>query len=451
MNKLGYEPIVPMVLRISLLSMLAQFVNVFYSIVDRMFVGRIPDVGYLCLGGIGICGPIVTMIGSFAFLVGIGGSPMMGIKMGEQNKEEAKHILCQSFGLMIMIAVMLILCLYPLSKTMIYCFGASDVLFPYAIDYFRIYLSGTVFSLLAVSMNQFIIAQGYAKEGMISVWIGAICNILFDPLFIFVFDLGVKGAAIATVLSQMLSCFYVLYFLFKKSEIKLEFEWFDIKIMKKIIVMGFTPFIIIAIDNVMIMSMNSLLNLKGGHMSQYYMTANTIVQSFMLILTMPLGGISAGTQCILSYNYGAKNMKRVKDSQKLIILLCALYALIMFICARVFTIQFIQFFTLEKKVIVIASAAIIKSTLFIIPLGIQYAIVDGFKAMGKVNYALPLSFFRKSIYFISLYVFAYMSHIDNIFYAEALCDIIGPIVTIVIYIFSINKILNKRKEEPAIE
>ena len=171
----------------------------------------------------------------------------------------------------------------------------------------------------------------------------------------------------------------------------------------------------------------------------------------MLILTMPLGGISAGTQCILSYNYGAKNIKRVKDSQKLIILLCAFYALIMFICARVFTIQFIKFFTLEKQVIEIASKAIIKSTLFIIPLGVQYAIVDGFTAMGKVNYALPLSFFRKSLYFISIYALAYISHIENIFYAEALCDIIGPILSTTVYFISINKILEKRKEEGVIE
>ena len=212
MNKLGSEPIVPMVLRISILSMLAQFVSVLYSIVDRMFVGRIPDVGYLCLGGIGVCGPIVTMIGSFAFLVGIGGSPIMSIKLGEQNKEDAKHILCQSFGLIIAISIFLTLCLYPLSKTIIYSFGSSDILYPYAIDYFRIYLSGIIFSLISVCMNQFIIAQGYAKEGMISVCIGAICNILFDPLFIYGLNLGVRGAAIATVLSQMLSCLYVLYF-----------------------------------------------------------------------------------------------------------------------------------------------------------------------------------------------------------------------------------------------
>lgn len=301
-NDLGREPIGRLVLRIAIPSMLAQFVSVLYSIVDRMFVGNIPVNGDLSLAGVGVCGPIVTMIGAFAFLVGIGGTPLMGIALGEGNREKASHILANCFVLLGGISVIVTILALALKAPMLRLFGASGATYPYAEAYFTIYVSGTIFSLLSVGMYQFIVAQGYAKVGMCSVILGAVLNIILDPVFIYLFRMGVRGAALATVISQAASAVFVLVFLFRKSSITISFGGYSLKTMARVLQMGFTPFAIIAADNIMIIAMNALLQKHGGAQGDTLITVNTIVQSFMLVLTMPLGGISGGTQCILSYN-----------------------------------------------------------------------------------------------------------------------------------------------------
>ena len=288
-NDLGRDPIRRLVLRIAIPSMLAQFVSVLYSVVDRMYIGNIPEVGNLALAGAGVCGPIVTMIGSVAFLVGVGGSPLVSIRMGAGDNEGAKRILANCFVLLVGLAAALMALAYATRRPVLLLFGASEASLPYAETYYSVYLTGTVFALLSTGMNQFIICQGFAKKGMLSVMLGAVLNIVLDPVFIFVLDMGVAGAAVATVLSQLASCIFVLVFLFgRQPPIRITFGGYSARIMGRVMATGFTPFIIIAFDNVMIIALNSLLQKYGGAgQGDLLVAAATIAQSFMLVVTMP--------------------------------------------------------------------------------------------------------------------------------------------------------------------
>jgi putative MATE family efflux protein len=444
-NDLGRDPILPLVLRIAIPSMLGQFVSVLYSIVDRMYIGNIPETGDLALAGVGVCGPILTMIGSVAFLVGIGGSPLMSMRMGEQNMEAAKKILSNCFLLLCIFSVLLTGVAFVFREPMLRLFGASESTFPYAEKYFTAYLTGTVFALLSTGLNQFIICQGFAKIGMLSVVLGAVLNIILDPIFIFVFNMGVTGAAVATVLSQAASCGFVLWFLFgKRVMIKISFGGYSLSTIRRVLSIGFTPFVIIAIDSVMIIVMNAVLQRYGGAESgDALITCATIAQSFMLVVTMPLGGISGGTQTILGYNYGARNIDRVMKAQRYIILLCMAYTAVMFILARVASPLFVSLFTQNSVLAEKAIWAIKVCTLMIIPLGIQYGIVDGFTALGKVHVSLPLSLFRKSTYFIAVFLLPLFGEAQIVFYAEPISDLLGPIASVSVYLLCMKKILEK--------
>lgn len=445
-NDLGRDSVPKLVWRIAIPSMLAQFVSVMYSIVDRIFVGNIPEVGDISLAGVGICGPIVTMIGAFSYLVGIGGTPLMGISLGEKNKARASQIMANCFLMLCITAILITTIVIPLREPMLRLFGASDVTYPYAEDYFVIYISGTIFALLASGMNQFIICQGYAKVGMISVMIGAVMNIILDPVCIYLLDMGVSGAALATIISQAVSAGFVLRFLLSdKVEVKLTFGALDPGIVRRVLKLGFAPFAIIALDNVMIIAMNALLQIHGGSRGDTLITINTIVQSFMLVMTMPLGGISGGTQSILSYNYGACRSDRVIQAQKYIMGLCTLYTGIMFVLARVAGPLFASLFTSDPALNAKACEAIRICTIGAIPLGIQYAIIDGFTGMGQVQLSLPLSLWRKLVYFVSIFVLPVLFGAESVFYAETISDFVGPVVSVTVYLLTIRRILRKRE------
>lgn len=446
-NDLGKDNVWKLVWRIAIPSMLGQFVSVFYSIVDRMYVGNIPNVGDLALAGVGVCGPVVTMVGSVAFLVGVGGSPLMSISMGENNMEKARKILANCFLMICVFSVLLMAVVLPLRRPMLMLFGASEATYPYADAYFTTYMFGTLFALIANGMNQFVICQGFAKVGMKSVILGAVLNIVLDPIFIFWLKMGVTGGALATVISQMASAAYVLRFLFSYLvPVRITFGGYDWKIVGKVLTMGFTPFVIIAIDNVMIIAMNAVLQKYGGAANgDMLVTCATIVQSFMLIVTMPLGGISGGTQTILGYNYGARQTQRVKDAQKYIVMLCAGYTAIMFVLARLVGPLFVRLFTQDAMLAEKAVWAIGVCTLAIIPLGVQYELVDGFTAIGKVNISLPLSFWRKLVYFVALFILPAIWGAEAIFYAEPISDVVGPFTTMAVYGLTMNKILKKRQ------
>ena len=447
-NHLGTDPIGKLVPRIAFPSMLPQFVSVLYSIVDRMYIGHIASVGDLALAGVGVCGPILTMIGAFSSLIGVGGAPLLGIRLGEKNEKEASRILANAFLMLVSLSLVLTAAALFLTRPMLMAFGASTVTYPYARAYFMIYVSGSVFALLSTGLNQFVICQGFASEGMKSVLLGAVLNLLLDPVFIFVLHLGVRGAAIATVLSQIASCLYVLHILFGKTiPIRITFGGYSFAIMKRILTVGFTPFLIIAIDNVMIIAMNAVLQRYApAGQGDSFITCATIVQSFMLIITIPLGGISGGTQSILAYNYGAGNSGRILEAQKTIIALCAGFTTLMFLISNAAGTLFAQLFTSDPQIVSMVVRAIHISTLSVIPLGIQYEIVDGFTAMGRVRYSFALSFFRKFVYFTALFLLPRFFALENIFYVEPISDLIGPVVSMIVYWTSIQKILKQREE-----
>lgn len=444
-NDLGRDDIKKLVLRIAVPSMLAQFVSVFYSIVDRMYIGNIPDVGAVALAGVGVCGPVVTMVGSVAFLVGVGGAPLMSMKMGEGNEKQARQILSNAFLLLILFSILMTAVIYPIREPMLRMFGASASTWPYADTYFSIYLTGTVFALMATGMNQFIICQGFSKVGMQSVLIGAVLNIILDPVFIFGFQMGVAGAAAATVISQFASCVFVLLFLLgKRAPIRIGFSGYNRRIMGRILTIGFTPFIIIAVDNIMIIAMNAILQKYGGPAEgDILVTCATIVQSFMLIITMPLGGITGGTQTILAYNYGAGRTDRVKSAQRHIFTMAAGYTALLFVLARLAGPLFVRLFTSDPDLSFEALEAIKICTLAVIPLGIQYGIVDGFTGLGQVQLALPLSFIRKLVYFLALFALPAIFGARAAFYAEPLSDIVGPVTSIAVYALFMKKVLKK--------
>ena len=449
-NHLGSEKMSRLVLKIALPSMLAQFVNVLYSIVDRMFVGNIPGVGDLSLAGVGVCGPIVTMISAFAFLIGVGGSPLLGIALGEGNRDKAEKILSNCFVMLCGVSLLVTATALWMKKPMLYLFGASDMIYPYADAYFTVYVSGTFFALLSIGLYQFVVAQGFAKTGMCSVILGAVMNIILDPIFIYVFDMGVRGAATATVISQACSATFVTVFLLKKADVTIKFKGYSSAIMSRVLTMGFTPFIIIAVDNVMIIAMNALLQHYGGVEGDALITTNTIVQSFMLVMTMPLGGISAGTQCILSYNFGARQTNRVREAQKYIIAMCIGYTALLFVLARVAGPLFASLFTSDPALNAQACRAIRICTLFAIPLGIQYPIVDGFTGMGQVRWALFLSTWRKTVYFVALFLLPLFGPAHIIFYAEPISDILALAMSGPVFLYITPKILKRREIEPIV-
>ena len=345
-NDLGRDDIRRLVLRLAIPSMLAQFINVLYSVVDRIYIGNIPVIGETALAGVGVSGPIVTLISAFAYLVGLGGSPLMSIRMGEGQDEKAKKILANSFWMIVGLSAVLTLVLFVFKREILTRFGASETILPYAESYFTIYLLGTVFALLSIGMNQFIICQGFARIGMISVALGAVTNIVLDPVFIFVFDMGVAGAAFATVLSQFASAAFVLRFLRgNRVLLRLEFECPQVKTVCKIALMGLSPFLIIAFDNVLIISLNTVIQMYGGAEADMLLTCTTIVQSFMLIVTMPLGGITSGTGAILGFNFGAGRPDRIRSAQKYITLLAVVQCSIMFLFSRTLAQYFVYLFT----------------------------------------------------------------------------------------------------------
>ena len=377
----------------------------------------------------------------------------MSIRLGQKNERAAAQMVANCFALLTGMALIIMTVSYLFKDQLLVFFGAGPAIFPYANQYLSWFLTGTAFALISAGMNQFIICQGFAKKGMISVMLGAALNIVLDPVFIFLFDMGVAGAAVATVLSQLASCLYVLRFLFGKSvPIAITFGGYDGRLMLRILAVGMTPFLIIGVDNIMIISMNAILQSYGGaELGDRLVTCATIAQSFMLVVTMPLGGISAGTGTILAYNYGARRRDRILKAQAFIAGLCVAYVTALFLLARLGGALFVRLFTTEPELAAEALSAIHICTLALIPLGLQYAIVDGFTGMGKVQLALPLSAFRKAVYFIALFALPAAFGARAAFYAEPISDIAGPVVSIAVYALCIRRILDFPADPPAAE
>lgn len=446
---LGKDKVPLLVLKLAVPSMIAQFVNVLYSTVDRMFIGNIREIGDVALAGVGVCGPIVTLLTSFGTLIGLGGSILMAMRMGAGRKKQAENILAHSFLLLVIFSALLTLIFLLVKDYLLNWFGASPATFPYADSYMTIYTIGTFFALMAVGLNYFITCQGFPGVGMMTVIIGALTNIVLDPVFIFGFHMGVAGAAIATVIAQFVSCAFAFRFLTgKKIPIKitlLKRKYFSPVIVSRILTLGISPFLILATDSVILIVLNTVLQTYGDPKEgDLLITCATIVQSYMMLITGPMLGISSGTQAILSYNYGAKNIARVKSAEKYILLLCLCFTTIMFLVSRTIPEYFISIFTRDPAQIDLCVWGIRVFTMMIIPLSFQYVFVDGFTALGRSKTALFLSVFRKGDYMLFTMVLPIFFGARSAFYAQPLADGIGAVMSSVAFLLIFKKHLEKR-------
>ena len=444
---LGRDSIPSLVLRLAIPSMIAQFVNVLYSIIDRIYIGHIPEIGNLALAGVGVCGPIVTFLSSFGTLIGLGGSVIMGIHLGEQNREKARQVLANAFFLLCCISIALTVIFLFSKEQLLMWFGASPITFPYANTYMTIYTAGTFFALMAVGLNYYINCQGFPVAGMATVLIGAVSNIILDPVFIFVCKMDVAGAAVATVISQFASCAFALWFLLgKKVHIPISFGNYSPKVMGRILCLGFSPFMILATDSLILILMNSALQTYGGpEQGDMLITCTTIAQSYLLMITAPMLGISGGTQAILSFNYGAHRADRIRQAEKFILKLMCLFTSAMFLLSWLVPGFFVGLFTSDGETARFSIRAIHIVTLMIVPLGFQYVFVDGLTAMAKTKEALMLSVFRKGLYAAGCVVLPMLFTAEAAFYTEPLADIVSATVTATVYLLVINKHLQFSK------
>lgn len=446
-NDLGKDPVGRLVLRLAIPTMIAQFVNILYSIIDRMYIGNIPKIGDLALAGVGICGPIVTLLSSFGTLVGLGGSILMAMRQGEGNEKRARQLMSNSFFMLIGFAAVLTISFLLLKEKLLMWFGASEVTFEYANTYMTIYTAGTFFALMSIGLNYFITCQGFATIGMATVLTGAITNIILDPVFIFVFDMGVAGAAVATVIAQMASCMFAIVFLSrKKVPIGICFGNYSGKTMLKIIAVGFSPFMILATDSVIILVTNAVLQKYGGAaQGDLLISGATIVQSYMMLITGPLLGISGGTQAILSYNFGARQIQRVKKAEWHILKMGIIFTAAMFLLTQIAAPYFVMIFTRQGELSQLAIWGIRVYTIGAIPLSFQYVLVDGLTALGRTKTALGLSLFRKIGYVILTLVFPAVMTAKAAFYAEPVMDVLAALMSTVVYLLVIGKHLKQRE------
>lgn len=442
------DPVPSLVLRLAVPSMIAQFVNVLYSIIDRMYIGHIPDIGPVALAGVGVCGPIVTLLSSFGTLVGLGGSILLSIRLGEKNFQKARQVLANSFLMLCCFSVALTVLFLLIKEQLLMWFGASADTFAYADTYMTIYTAGTFFALMAVGLNYFINCQGFPMVGMATVLIGALSNIILDPIFIFLFHMDVAGAAIATVISQFASCMFALFFLLgKKIHVRISLGGYDRKLMKRILYLGLSPFLILATDSILLIVMNTVLQKYGGpEKGDMLISCATIVQSYMLIITSPMLGISGGTQAIISYNYGAKNTQRVKSAEWTILKLMLVFTTVMFFVSRFLPQYFVQLFTGEEEYMQFSIWGIRIFTMMIIPLSFQYVFVDGLTALERTKTALALSITRKSMYVAGTILLPLFFSAEAAFYAEPVSDGISSVISTCVFLLILDKHLKRREQ-----
>ncbi len=424
---LGRDPIRALILRLALPTMLAQFINVLYSIVDRMFIGHIPGVGDLALAGVGVCGPIITLLSSFAYLTCLGGGPLFSMKRGAGDIQGASEILSNCLRMLLGMSMGLSLLFFLLRRQLLWWFGASENTFPYALTYMTIYIVGTAFALMATGLNNFLICQGRSGLGMVTVILGAVLNIALDPVFIFVLDMGVAGAAWATLLSQAASCLFALFALTRPTvPVPLRWGRFNPAVCRRVVVFGLAPFLTYALDSVILIILNTMLQRFGGPgEGDALLTCCSIVQSYMLLITMPMGGITLGCQGLVSYNLGAGDARRVKHSLRGILALCFSFSAVMLIITHLASPLFVRLFT-GSEYLMARSVTLIKVyTAGLLFLPIQWVAVDGSTALGQTRLALFCSLVRKSILVAALILLPQIFSAAAAFCAEPLCDVIA--------------------------
>ena len=423
-NDFGNASVPGLVLRTSIPFMFAQFVNVLYSIVDRIYIGNIPQIGDVSLAGAGICAPVITLLSSFATLIGIGGSVLFSMRLGAKDQEKAKNLLGTSFSMLLVFSAALTILFLLLKAPLLQWFGASQTTFPYANTYMTIYTLGTFFALLSMGMNYFITAQGYPGLGMATTLIGAVVNIVLDPVFIFLLHMNIAGAALATVLAQLSSCVFVLLTLKqKKMPIPLTLAPIRRSTAVRILKMGFSPFLILATDSVIIIALNAVLQHFGGpEYGDTLITCATIVQSYMLLITSPMLGITGGSQPLISFNMGAGKVERIRKIVLCVLLLCIGFTTFMFLLSRFVPQYFVRIFTQNPEYASLSVWGIQVFTLGVIPLSFQYVFVDALTAMSLTKLSLFLSLLRKSEYFAATCLLPFFFAARMCFYAEPIAD-----------------------------
>lgn len=443
---LGNPKVLSTVLRLVIPAMIAQFINVLYSIVDRIYVGNIAQIGDTALAAVGVCAPIATLISSFAFLIGTGGAPLFSMALGEKKDDKASAFLSNALTALISLALIVTAVVFLFENPLLHTFGASESSYSYARQYLLIYAAGSLFSITSVGLNQYITAQGYSGIGMATTLIGAAANIALDPLFIFVFRMNVAGAAVATVISQFLSFLFVLIFLrMKGTKIRLLLRKPDFSVIGKIVRLGISPFLIMATDSVIIIISNAVLQAHGGADGDAWITVSTVVQAFFQLLTMPMLGISTGSQPVISYNYGAKNEKIIRRAEKYIVCMCLIFTTFMTLVSLFAAKPFVSLFTGTPDIVEKSIWGIRVFMLGAIPLSFQYAFVDGLTALGQPKYAIILSMMRKLVVFLGCILILPMFYgVQAVFYAEPAADIFSAVLSSCVFLIVFPRVLKKR-------
>ncbi|MBS6116919.1 MAG: MATE family efflux transporter [Clostridiales bacterium] len=444
---LAKEPIGKLLLKLALPTVAAQIINMLYNIVDRIYIGHIKGVGALALTGVGVCMPIIMIVTAFAALVGNGGAPRASIFMGKGENDSAEKTLGNCFTLQIIISVVLTAVLLIWNRDLLMAFGASENTIEYAVSYMNIYAIGTIFVQLTLGMNAFITAQGFAKTGMLSVLIGAVANIILDPIFIFGFGLGVRGAALATIISQAASCTWVLLFLFgKKTVLKIRVK--NMGLQKKIILpsiaLGLATFIMQASESVISVCFNSSLLKYGGDIA---VGAMTILTSVMQFAMLPLQGLGQGAQPIISYNYGAKNVGRVKKAFWLLLKVSLSYAVLLWAFIMIFPQGFAGMFTSAPELLVFTKTALRIYTACLFLFGIQMACQMTFTSLGKAGSSIIVAVMRKFILLIPLiYIMPAILRENKavaVYMAEPIADFLAVTFTAILFFFQFRKCLRQ--------
>ena len=439
---LATEPVGKLLLKLSAPAIAAQIVNLLYNMVDRIYIGHIDKIGDLALTGVGVCFPLIMIISAFAALVGMGAAPRASIFMGRGDKATAEKILGNSFTLLLCVSAVLTIVFVFFAKPILLTFGASENTIGYAMEYMSIYSFGTVFVQLTLGLNAFISAQGFAKISMMTVLIGAVCNIILDPVFIFGLNMGVKGAAIATVISQFISMVWILKFLTgSKTELKIRKE--NLKLNPQIFLpcmaLGLSPFIMQATESLISVCFNSSLLKYGGDIAVGSMTILTSVMTFSIL---PLQGLCQGSQPIISYNYGAKNADRVKQGFKLTLVSCLVFSFTVWALVMLFPQNFIKLFNNNPELVDFASHALRIYMAVNCVFGAHIACQQTFIALGNAKCSLFLALLRKIILLIPL-IYILPQFISNktnaVFLAEPVADIIAVSCTVILFTVQFRK------------
>lgn len=445
-EKLGTENIGKLLASLAIPAVVAQIVNLLYNIVDRIYIGHIPGIGAAALTGVGLFTPILMMINAFAMFAGSGGAPKASIFFGAKENEKAEKVIGNCFSFSLIVAVILTIIFYVFAPQLLTMFGASAATLPYALSYARIYILGTVVVLIVLGMNPFITIQGFAKTSMLTTVIGAVINIILDPIFIFIFDMGVQGAAIATVLSQAVGALWILKFLCgKKTILHLKKEYMKIEkdILMPCLALGSSTFVMISTESLLSMTFTSSLARYGGDIA---VGAMTIITSVSQLCSMPLQGIVQGGQTIISYNFGAGNNDRVKKAFVCELVVCAVYSCSFFALMMFLPNVFASIFTSDVALTSYTANVMRIYMAGIFATGFQISCQNTFVGLSQAKISLFLAVLRKLILLIPLILILPMFMSDKVFavfLAEPVSDVLAATVTTITFMTRFNKILAK--------